>query len=92
MHFMYDLLNDSATLFPVFPNPFTSMLSGLCTSGNTGVWHALDNLQTFTAYLNEENLGGLSVRGSMVVIHDDVDPVLQKVVLQVLLSLRFMST
>ena len=80
---MCDLLNDSATLFPVFPNPFTSMLSGLCTSGNTGVWHALDNLQTFTAYLNEENLGALSVRGSTVAIADRAHPVLQKVVLQV---------
>jgi hypothetical protein len=84
MDFMYDLLNDSATLFPVFPNPFTSMLSGLCTSGNTGVWHALDNLQTFTAYLNEENLGAISVRGSKVVISDPVDQVLQTVVMQVL--------
>lgn len=80
---MYDLLNDSATLFPVFPNPFTSMLAGLCTSGNTGVWRALDNLQTFTAYLNQENLGSICVTGSKVTLADPVDQVLQRVLLQV---------
>jgi hypothetical protein len=87
MDFMYALLNDTAMLFPVFPNPFTSMLSGLCTSGNSAVWHTLDNLPTFTAYLNEENLGAISVRGSTVTIVDFADEVIQNVVLQVLYPL-----
>jgi hypothetical protein len=61
------------------------MLSGLCTSGATGVWHALDNLQTFTAYLNEDCLNAVSIQGYTVSICNEQDPVLRRVILQVCL-------
>eukprot|EP00892_Ulva_mutabilis_P002469 jgi/Ulvmu1/12222/UM086_0012.1 len=83
--FIWQLVEDSCSLFPVFPVAYATFLASLCTGRDSRqcTWQALQDLASFTAYLDEDTQKALSFCGSEVMIQDHVCTALQQVVFQV---------
>lgn len=83
--FIEALLHDGCSVFPVFPIAYATLLAGLCTGrdGRDCTWQALQDLEQFTAYLDEDTQKALTFCGSEVLIEDSACLALQQVVLQV---------
>lgn len=84
--FIEDLIRDGSNVFPVFPIAYVTLLASLCIGrdGREYAWQALQNLDRFTAYLDEGTQAALEFRNSEVTIRDSGCAALQRVVLQVL--------